>query len=612
MMHEALSPTQAAAHLRPSVWSKVNRHLVAKAIGEFAHELLIRPEPIGTVGVWGMYRLKTDQPDVVYEFRAQVMSLDHWYIAESSLRKLVAGEEAALDALRLIVELGTALAIPSERLAEYMQEIASTLNAAAFKQGRPGRSAVELTRAGFQEIESAMSEGHPIFVANNARLGFTAGDYTRYAPEAASETALIWLAVNKQKSDFACVADLSYEQLMREELSPALRERFVRTLEQRGLTPDDYLWLPVHPWQWQNRLIQMFAGELASGDLVYLGAGEDAYLAQQSIRTFYNVSRPGRRYVKTALSILNMGFTRGMSAAIANGSAAVNDWVAALVREDDYFTGLRFGLLREVAFLGYRHRHFEAAIKQRSNGYKEMLAALWRENPSIHARPGERLMTMAALMHIDNEGVALLPLAIRASGLSVDGWLEAYFRHYLKPLLHAFYAHNLLFTPHCENTILVLAENRPVAVIMKDLAEDIGVLNPEQPLPENVQRLALRVPEDVMTLGIFTDVFDCVFRFLAQILYEHAHYPSERFWSLVAQCVHAYQAERPELADKFRRYDLFAPTFARNCLNRLQLRNNRQMVDLNAEEPVDSLQMIGVLQNPIAAFAAREESHGVS
>jgi hypothetical protein len=37
-------------------------------------------------------------------------------------------------------------------------------------------------------------------------------------------------------------------------------------------------------------------------------------------------------------------------------------------------------------------------------------------------------------------------------------------------------------------------------------------------------------------------------------------------------------------------------------LNRLQLREPRMMVDLNADEPVDSLQFAGDLQNPIAAF----------
>ncbi|WP_197085042.1 hypothetical protein [Saccharothrix sp. ST-888] len=38
-----------------------------------------------------------------------------------------------------------------------------------------------------------------------------------------------------------------------------------------------------------------------------------------------------------------------------------------------------------------------------------------------------------------------------------------------------------------------------------------------------------------------------------------------------------------------------------SCLNRLQLRNNRQMVDL--ADPSGALQLVGTLRNPIARFA---------
>ena len=56
----------------------------------------------------------------------------------------------------------------------------------------------------------------------------------------------------------------------------------------------------------------------------------------------------------------------------------------------------------------------------------------------------------------------------------------------------------------------------------------------------------------------------------------------------------------PELADRFRRYDLFAPEFALSCLNRLQLRDNQQMVDL--ADPSGALQLVGTLANPIAGL----------
>lgn len=49
------------------------------------------------------------------------------------------------------------------------------------------------------------------------------------------------------------------------------------------------------------------------------------------------------------------------------------------------------------------------------------------------------------------------------------------------------------------------------------------------------------------------------------------------------------------------RYDLFTERFPLSCLNRLQLRNNRQMVDL--QNPAKELQIVGTLANPIAPFA---------
>jgi siderophore synthetase component len=52
---------------------------------------------------------------------------------------------------------------------------------------------------------------------------------------------------------------------------------------------------------------------------------------------------------------------------------------------------------------------------------------------------------------------------------------------------------------------------------------------------------------------------------------------------------------------QFARHDLFAKDFPLSCLNRLQLRNNQQMLDL--ADPSGGLQMAGRLGNPLARFA---------
>ncbi|MEK8172279.1 IucA/IucC family protein [Streptomyces sp. M19] len=142
---------------------------------------------------------------------------------------------------------------------------------------RPHVPAAELAAAagpsGFQAVETGMTEGHPCFVANNGRLGFDIAEYRAYAPEAASPVRLIWLAAPRDRATFTCGAGLDYETLIRGELGEATLGRFAATLAEAGLTLDDVHLIPVHPWQWWNKLSVTFAAEIARRRLVCLGEG---------------------------------------------------------------------------------------------------------------------------------------------------------------------------------------------------------------------------------------------------------------------------------------------------------------------------------------------------
>jgi len=216
---------------------------------------------------------------------------------------------------------------------------------------------------------------------------------------------------------------------------------------------------------------------IAARHLVCLGFVEDVYLTQQSIRTFFNTSHPHKRYVKTALSILNMGFMRGLSPYYMSTTPAINDCINGLIEQDPYLAEKGFSILREVAAVGYRNHYYETATTKDSP-YKKMLSALWRESPMPQLKPGQRLMTMAALLHTDAQGTALLPELIKSSGIDTTSWLRHYLNCYLSPpLLHCFYAYDLVFMPHGENLILVLENNVPVRAIMKDIAEEAAIMN---------------------------------------------------------------------------------------------------------------------------------------
>ncbi|MEW2419712.1 IucA/IucC family siderophore biosynthesis protein [Streptomyces nigra] len=587
--------SDAVAHLSPHRWARANRLLIRKALAEFAHERLLTPEATGD----GRHTVRSDDGRTRYTFTAVRRALDHWQIDADSITRHRDDAELPLEALDFFVELQKSLGLSDEILPVYLEEISSTLSGTCYKLTRPQVPAAELARAGFQAIEAGMTEGHPCFVANNGRLGFGVHEYLEYAPEIARPVRLVWLAAHRSRAAFTAGVGVEYESFLREELGAETVDRFHGVLRARDLDPGDYLFIPVHPWQWWNKLAVTFAAEVAREHLVVLGEGDDEYLAQQSIRTFFNSTSPEKHYVKTALSVLNMGFMRGLSAAYMEATPAINDWLAQLVEGDPVLRSTGLSIIRERAAVGYRHLEYEAAT-DRYSPYRKMLAALWRESPVSRLEDGETLATMASLVHVDHEGASFAGALIERSGLEPAEWLRHYLRAYFVPLLHSFYAYDLVYMPHGENVILVLKDGVVRRAIYKDIAEEIAVMDPDAVLPPAVERVRVDVPEDTKLLSVFTDVFDCFFRFLAAALAAEGILDEDAFWRTVAEVTRDYQRSVPELAEKFERYDIFVPEFALSCLNRLQLRNNRQMVDLT--DPAGALQLVGTLKNPIAGL----------
>lgn len=587
----------AVSHLNPSVWETVNKKYIRKAIAEFSHEKLFKPTLIEE-GAFSSYVIYTSDKKTQYSFKAKKLKLEHWWILEDSIIKVENGKIANLSLICFINEFQDQLNIPNEMLPTYLEEIINTLYAISYKYFSIKLSADELANASFQSIERNMIEGHPCFVANSGRIGFSFDNFYDYSPEASSGFQLLWLAGHRSLASFTTIDALSYEEVLKKEIGEGQFEIFKNILKVQNINPEDYYIFPMHPFQWENKLSMLFAGDIATKKLILLGEGNDKYQPQQSIRTLFNQSNTEKYYVKTALSIQNMGFLRGLSPYYMASTPSITDWINTKLGEDKYLKQLGFQMLNEVATLGYRNKNFESL--GRTNAYNKMLAVLWRESPEQFLTKNQKAATMASLLHITPQGESLLKAYIDNSPLNAEQWLLKYLSAYLKPLLHCLFAHEIAFMPHGENLILKLEKNVPVGVFMKDITEEVVLFEEEKKLPEAVKRLVVKTTDEIKALSILTDVFDCFFRFMGQIVEEYKIMSEDTFWRLVAQSITEYQEEHPELNEKFEKSNLFSEDFFLSCLNRLQLQNNKQMVDLT--DPVNSLQFRGRIKNPIHQF----------
>ena len=93
------------------------------------------------------------------------------------------GDKNAVNALVFITEFQQKLGILPAFIGTYLEEISSTLSSLAYKFTNQKYTSKALVDKDFQDVEHAMIEGHPCFIANNGRIGFSANEYIKYAPK---------------------------------------------------------------------------------------------------------------------------------------------------------------------------------------------------------------------------------------------------------------------------------------------------------------------------------------------------------------------------------------------------------------------------------------------
>jgi siderophore synthetase component len=591
---------QYARPLDEQSWGAINRKYVARALAELLHERMITAEELEVSGDEHRLAIQGDDPAVRWTCVGRPRPLDFWHIEPDSVMRWVSGVSQTADAALFFLDLQRTIGTNPFTLTHFIEETAHTLYADACIASRGRPTATALVDADYQTVERSM-EGHPWVLVNKGRIGFGAADQHRFAPEMGARQQLVWLAAHRERATFYALDGVDHDGFMGAQLGQDVAQAFRGRLSELADNPHEYVFIPVHEWQWTHKIAIQCAGDIATRRLIPLGVPADLYTPQQSIRTFFDESAPGKCYVKTALSVLNTFQIRGLDPRKLALAPLVTAWLASLLGADPYLQQLGVVILGEIATVAYEHPIYRQ-IPDGPYQYREMLGALWRESPLPHLAQGETLATMASLLYVDDGGHAFVQALADRSGLGIEGWLQRYLDAYFRPLLHCFFQHETYFVAHGENTILVLRDGAPARVILKDLVEEVQVSRSHwHELPEQLRGLLYNLDEPLIPLFILTDVFDGFFRYLSDVLATHCGLPEARFWRLVAGVVRDYQDEHPELAAGFARYDLFCDEFPRYCLNKYRLvYHGYAEVAHNVHDL--SPKFAGTLRNPLSEY----------
>ncbi|QGH33287.1 IucA/IucC family siderophore biosynthesis protein [Gracilibacillus salitolerans] len=585
--------------LKSDTWEAVGEHLLTKMISEFMYEDIIFPTVVSEKENIIVYELKPNNK-VIYQFEGKKRLMDSYHIFKDTIRRFENGNwEKGDNPIQFILDIQETVGMTSLTTGHLIKEYNNTLLADAhILEKKQSITSDDIVNMDYVELEGEM-EGHPWITYNKGRIGFDYQDYLSYAPEQKKKVKLSWVAVHQDVATFQSIPDLNYKNLIKGELGKGKIEQFKGKLTKENLDSSNYFFLPIHDWQWTNVIIQYFSEDIAKRRIVPLGNGDDDYLPQQSIRTFANTTDKAKHHVKLPISILNTLVYRGLPGERTVVAPMITNYIHKIKKEDSFLHDeCRVILPGEVASINYNHPYYEK-LKGAPYQYLEMLGVIWRESIYSFLDEGEKAITLASLLYVDKDGKPFVSSLIEKSGLNVKEWLDQLFSVMLLPLLHYLYKYGIVFSPHGQNTVLVLKDNKPHRLAIKDFVDDVNVSDEPLPeldsLPKKLIPVLRSEPAEGLCQFIFTGLFVCHLRYLADILDVYYQYDEEAFWSQLRQSIVDYQERFPELEERFRIFDLLRPSFTKLCLNR------NRMIDYGYSDDDDRphASEFGKVHNPL-------------
>lgn len=547
-------------------WQRVNLQMIAKMLAELEYERTLQAEEHD--GQW-----QIALGDTTYSFSAKRGIWGWLHIDASSL----SCDRPPLAAEQTLRQLALVLKMDDAQIAEHLEDLYATLRGdMQLLAARHGMSANDLIALD-ADVLQCLLEGHPKFVFNKGRRGWGLTALQQYAPEYQGQFQLHWVAAQRGSFVWCCDEDFPLGKLLDSAMDSGERQRFDRRWRELQLN-NDWVPVPLHPWQWQQKIALHFLPQLASGELVELGEFGDRYLAQQSLRTLTNTSRRVPFDIKLPLTIYNTSCYRGIPGKYISAGPAASRWLQQIFASDSTLQASGAQILGEPA-AGYLAHPTYAALPKAPYRYQEMLGVIWRENPSCYLQPGEQAILMATLMETDNQGEPLIAAYIARSGLSAEVWLAQMFQAVVVPMYHLMSCYGVALIAHGQNITLVMKDHVPQRVLLKDFQGDMRLVDQDFPqaasLPQVVKDVTVRLPADYLIHDLQTGHFVTVLRFISRLMIG-CGISEPRFYQVLAQVLERYMAQHPQLADRFALFDLFKPQIIRVVLNPVKLTYSEQ------------------------------------
>ncbi|HDR7949623.1 TPA: siderophore biosynthesis protein [Bacillus toyonensis] len=497
-------------------------------------------------------------------------------IAVDSLLIRVQDEQQEIQSVsQFLEEVFRVVNVERTRLDSFIHELEQTIFKDTIAQYERNKRE-EYTGKSYDEFESHLIDGHPYHPSYKARIGFQYRDNFQYGYEFMKPIKLIWIAAHKKYATVGYENEMIYSNTLTEEIGVQRIEEYINRIQNMGCNPKQYLFIPVHPWQWENFIIPNYADHIQGKYVIYLGESSDDYCAQQSMRTLRNMTNPKKPYVKLSMNLLNTSTIRTLKPHSVVSAPAISNWLSDVVSQDPYLRDeSRLILLKEFSSVTYDTN------KKATYG---SLGCIWRESVHKYVDKQEDAVPFNGLYAKKKDSTPIIDAWLNKYG--IENWLQVLIQKAIIPVLHLVVEHGIALESHGQNMILVHKEGLPVRVALKDFHEGLEFYRPY--LKEIDKCPEFTKMHKTYVNGKMNDFFemdrieclqemvlDALFLFnlgeLAFILADEYEWKEERFWMMIVEEIENHFRKYPHLKGRFESIQLYTATFYAEQLTKRRL-----------------------------------------
>ncbi|MEK7582471.1 MAG: IucA/IucC family protein [Patescibacteria group bacterium] len=307
--------------------------------------------------------------------------------------------------------------------------------------------------------------GHFLHPTPKSKTGILLKDLLKLLPEAHVTYKLYLIALKKDKAHFLSISGSFDSFFVR--LSNSLHEKVRKYIKNINANFEDYYFIPIHPWQYENFLKKRLATELDSNDYIFL---EGIGVKVQPLIAFRTVYVPETSvYFKLPIDVQITSVKRTLSSKPCHNGIALSKVFDILKRKECLPNSFEIQL--EIASVRLKedypsHKNLSFVTREGSiaNLTEEDLilpaSALFEKSPNLRrGKILEELISAYSLTTVQKAGGKKVVLE----------FFNNYIKILLPPALDLLTKYGIGIEAHLQNSIVVFRNGVPHRLIYRDL-----------------------------------------------------------------------------------------------------------------------------------------------